>query len=318
MLLKSVLFSLFIISFNACKSNNIKNEIPKWYLNTPNNNSDFIYGSSVSYSLQEAKLQALSDMSNKLIVQIDSSFTSKTNVSKNFYEKQSTKTIKQLSKKIVFNNYKTLKVKNINSNYYVLLQVDKKELFDIYYKRFSILNKSINLQYNSSKEKSKFQRIYILNSFAKDINRSKDLLFILNAIDINFNISPYLEFYSKIKNQLIFLKNNLKINIQGSSDLYLNQIKYFLNKNNYKIYKNKYDISIDFTNNIVYSKAYSWNIVKITTNINIINNNKIIYSNIIKSIGRSYSSYDSAIISASSNFYKKLEDLGLNKFLFNR
>jgi len=117
---KLILLISSILLISACTSNKQlqkPKKIPTWFMNPSVNNSNYIYGSSESFNLKEAKLQALADMSEKLIVQVNSSFSSSTSSNGNLYSKELKRDIKQSSKKIQFNNYEIEHVKNINDTY---------------------------------------------------------------------------------------------------------------------------------------------------------------------------------------------------------
>lgn len=318
--LKNILILSVIFTIISCTNNkNItKYKIPSWYINELNNTDDFIYGYAQAFSLKEAKLIALEDMSNKLIVQLQSSFSSNTKTSINFYEKINIKKIKQISKNIVFTNYKVIKTQNINDTFYTLLQVNKKELFNLYKSKLDTIHTKIKNSYNLSKKHSHYEQINILQSLKINITQAKEYLNILYAINNSFKEDKYLEFYLNIFNKIAYLKESISIYISSNFTLYKNQLVKFINKHNFKISQINSNVKLEFVNNISYSRIYSWHITKIRTNINIIIDNKIISSNIINSIGRSSISYKDALKSASYNFYKKLEKIGINKLLFNK
>ena len=314
-------FLLFITFFLINCSNQqkeINNYLPLWYTKTIQNTNQYIYGKAQGFDLKEVKLLALEDMSNKLIVQIQSSILINKKTSSNLYSKEIIQNIKQTSKNIIFSNYKVKKLQNISNTYYVLLEVNREKLFNNYKKEFDILNNTINTKYESSYNHSKFEQINILQSAYDKIDEAKEIIYILKALNNDFLYKDYLEFYEIIQIKVQSLKRNLKISLTNDNkhNLFKNYIAKLLNTNNY-IITNKSKLIINIKNITNYSKYYGWNIAKINTNINIIFNKKIISTNIITSVGRSVSSKNSALINASKDFNNKLQELGINKLLFN-
>jgi hypothetical protein len=116
-LLTKLLFILSIIAFfTACvgEKKNTPIQLPKWYLNPPANNFTTLYGTGEGKTLNEAKNNALKDMSEKLVVSVASSMNSITTTSddgtNSSYLKENIKNVKVEAKKITFSNYKTQKV----------------------------------------------------------------------------------------------------------------------------------------------------------------------------------------------------------------
>ena len=92
-----------------------------------------------------------------------------------------------------------------------------------------------------------------------------------------------------------------------------------LNQKNFKITQSDNgDILIKLNNKIKYNKARGWNIAKVTTTLSVISNNKIVSNRIFRLIGRSSTSKESAIESASRGFVKELKKITLDKAVFSK
>jgi hypothetical protein len=308
----------FLVACTSSKNNITKNTLPNWYLNITNNTNEYIYGKAQANDLKEAKLLALEDMSNKLIVQLQSSFSSTTNVSKNFYDKTSTKEISQSNKKILFQNYKTLKSEYLNQEYYILLQVNRKLLSKTYKDKLNLLHNTIKSHFLNSQKKDKLQEIYLLIKLQKEILKAKEILYILTALQTSFDKNKYLQYYESIATKLTRNKENLKISINSNhkKGFFKNKLTQELNNSSYSISKNNPDVNIILHNTIIYSKAYGWFIVKVNSNIKVLSNNKILSSHTINSIGRSSSNNNNALISASKDFETKLIALTIDNLLY--
>ncbi len=325
MILQKILYSLCIsfllIVLTACsssKQNTQTTKLPSWYLNTPNNTIEKLYGTGEAFSLDEAKTNALSNMSQNLIVSVNSTINTKTKIDNNNYNKEITRDIKLQSKKISFTNYKVEKAIQSGVNYFVLVSVNKNELFYQKKKELDLLDNKIDSTINSNINNSKLQKIKILENLKPTINEAKDLAYIIYAINNGFNYQEYYKKYTNYLNKIDTLKNDLRIKIVSntSNTNYKEFLKELLTKENYIITNSNEDVLIKLNNNIRYSTARGWQIVKATTTINTISNNKILSTNTISTIGRSSTSKKNALQSSANVFKKKVQKIGINKILY--
>ena len=106
-----------------------KPDIPKWYLNTPKDNSLYLYGSGEGYDRNEAINSALSFIGSKLKVKISSTFQSeKSYIDYNGKEdvyKNMSQNIKSTIDNFTFYNYQIDKIKKIDDKYYALIKINR-------------------------------------------------------------------------------------------------------------------------------------------------------------------------------------------------
>ena len=319
----SLLIICILVLFTACsstKQNNINNSLPSWYLNTPSNTTSTLYGTGEAYSLDEAKTNALSNMSQKLIVSVDSSINTTTQTSVNTYSKDIKKKINLKTKKLSFTNYKVSKAIQSGASFIVLLKVNRIELFKQKKKELDLLDTKIQSNINNLQNNSKLEKIYNLINLSPSINDAKELSFVLYSINNDFDYSKYYTKYDKYLNKINLLKSNLRIKITSNTNntLYKQYLKELFTNNNYKVISTNEDILIKISNNIRYSKARGWQIVKASTTLNIISNNKTVSTKTISSIGRSSSTKQNALSSSAVVFKNKVQKIGLNRILFNK
>lgn len=314
----SIFILLNIFGCSSSKQNTNINSLPAWYLNTPSNTGDKLYGTGEAFNLNEAKTNALSNMSEKLIVSVNSSINTTTKTTNNSYSKDITKNINLKSKQINFTNYKVEKVVQSNSSFFVLLSVDKLALFNEKQKELNLLDNSIDGKINNIQNSSKLEKIYTLEKLKPSITQAKDSAFLLYALNKNFNYSSYYTKYDEYINEIDIIKSNLSIKVISNTKntAYKEYLKELLTKENYKLSSENEDVLIKLSNNIRYSKARGWQIVKATTTINTISNNKILSSQTISTIGRSSSTKKNALQSSAVYFKKKVEKIGINKILY--
>ena len=311
-----------ILNLQGCLSSKkvVKTVLPNWYLNAPQNNMNFLYGTGEAYTLEEAKTNALNNMSQKLVVSVQSSMNTITTTSSQSYDKKMIRDIKLEAKKITFTNYKVKKAINSGNSFFVLLSVNRDELFNQKMKEFKLLDTKINLKVTSINHKTKLEQIYGLEQLKPTISSAKNLAFIAYSINNDFDYQNYIVKYDKYMNNINQLKSEIIIKIQTNTkhNIFKNQLKSFLNKNNYKVSSNNADVLIKISNKSRYSRARGWQIVKTSTNIDVLANDKSISTNTIYSVGRSTSNKENAIDSCGFNFKTKVNDIGLNKILFNK
>lgn len=318
---------LSVVMFTGCALNlapskTKNNEIPKWYLNTLNNTPIYIYGEGSSNSLKEAKINALSTMASKLIVSVSSkiemSTISNTGDSSS-YNKHTNKNIKLEVQKIKFTNAQVAKSTHIGDRFYILMKVNREELFNNNKKEFDINDERIIKKYNNLSQYSKIEQIDILQQMYPDIVKNKSKAIVLNAINNDFDQAPFIQKYDSFIDKIDELKNNFIITVKTN-----NKHKYFadllieeLNSKQYKVSSHG-DIVIKINNKIKYSMARGWNIAKVSTSLSVVSNDKIVSNKNINSVGRSSTSKESALQSASNAFINKIKKETLDKLIFSK
>ena len=126
-----VLFLGFLfISCTGAQKKLKSQDIPSWFLSSPAQDKNNLYGTSSAYSLEQAKKQALNNISSYLSIEIQSSTEIQKNSGNGYYNHNISQNISTNTKKLQFTNTKIIKDTIINSKYYVLVQVNKNKLFD--------------------------------------------------------------------------------------------------------------------------------------------------------------------------------------------
>jgi len=325
---KLIISITIILVFGGCVTSLSMNQepsIPSWYLNAPKNNAIFIYGEGESQiSIDDAKNNALNTMASKLVVSVGSSISSTTRTSKNVsgdsYSKDVTKDVKVNVKKIKFSNISIDKSENINKSFYVLMKVNRQELFKNKKKEFDIKDLLIDTKYNTLEKYSNIEQIHILQTLYPTIKKAKTQAVVLNAINNDFDHAPYMKKYDIYIDKIAELKDNSTIVVKTNDKkrYFADSLIDMLNQQQYKIsYNTNSDVIISLNNKVKYSIARGWNIAKVSTAISVISNNKILSNTIITSIGRSSTSKESALENASVDFLEQIEEKTLDKVIFN-
>jgi len=316
---KKIIFIVLLSFFSGCgflakKEANLNQQLPSWYINSPSNNTIFIYGVGSGFDLDEAKQNALNNMSSRLIVSIKSSIETKKYSSKSYYTKEVKQNIKLDTQKIKFNSVKIEKSSQVGDKIFVLVKVDREKLFNERLKEFKSYDREIELNLQNLEGKNILEQIIVLNKLKPKIVKNKQRAYIIYAINNDFDYSKYYKKYDNILNKINLLKSKIVFKVIATEDIFKDAMINLINKNGFKVGKNN-NILIRLDSNIRYSKYRGWQIARVSTSIKLIANNKIYIEKTINSIGRSSSSHEEAKARAANEFKRKIEKIGLEKLL---
>ncbi|MEA2019256.1 MAG: LPP20 family lipoprotein [Campylobacterota bacterium] len=330
---KTLLLSATItLILSGCVSNMLPKketnvQLPSWYINSPTNTTLFIYGEGEGGSIKEAKSNALDTMASRLVVSVSSSMTTTTNTSRSStsgssYSKDVSKSVKLDVEKIKFTNAKAKQSINIGDKFYVLMKVNREDLFDNKKKEFDINDKRIDTQYNSLADLAKLEQIHTLQDMYPKVINGKREAIVLNAIKNDFDQAPFLEKYDSYIDAIYDLKSSSIIVVQTNSKekYFADQLIDQLNQEKFKISTNSDDgdIVIKINNKVKYSVARGWNIAKVSTTLSVVSKGKIVSNKIISTVGRSSTSKESALENGSLSFIKKIRKESLDKVIFSK
>ena len=324
---KAIILSIiFLISsaIGSCNKESIKNsnDLPHWYINPKQNNSQFLYGIAQGYTFQEAKIAALAEASSRLSTKI-SATTSLIREENNYSSNEEIRqNIKQSNLEINFNNYKISNNKIVNNIYFAEVEINKNEFITFYQKEVNKLYEEII----SIDKKSLSQNILSRYNSLQKISEIGSKIFFYNSVinGLGFNIlsKDRLKVISDLQNEYSSINLKIEFYIDNSSDRELSVIiKNFINKQNIKIIKekptsyNNNQITLTINSLEEKQKVYQYFMNNVTILIEAKNNNKILYSNKINAKGSSLSDYASAKKSAIIQFEKHIAQQNIFKII---
>jgi len=301
-------------------------ELPQWYLNAPANTGVFLYGEGEDAKLENAKSEALNNMASRLVVSVSSTLQTNTKSTlsdgKASYSKDVSKDVKVEVQKIKFTNAIVDKSIAIDGKFYLLMKVNRIELFEQKKGEFDSKDGRIDELYNSLKGKSKLAQIHLLQDIYPLVVEAKAQTIVLNAINNEFDYATYTKKYDKYidsiddikRNCVIYVENNLK------ESYYSDILVDMLNRDKFQISNKEAnsDIVIKLNNQVKYSLASDWHIAKVTTTISVLSNGNIVSNKVINTIGRSSTSKESALEDASKRFRETIEKETLDKIVFGK
>ncbi|MGD9553678.1 MAG: LPP20 family lipoprotein [Arcobacteraceae bacterium] len=305
--------------------NNTAQTLPSWYVTPTPNSTLFLYGTGEGKSLEEAKNNALNDMASRLSVSLESTINQNkrlvsNTLQKEIYEKELTQNITLKVKEINFTNASVEHSQVVGNSFFVQMRVNRQELFLHQKEQFMLSENHINTSIEHSLSLPILEQIYALEKLNPTLEKAASQALILTALHNSFQSNDYVQKYHNIALKKESLKHNLRIKLSSnlSQKHFANVLIQELNQEGYKITANEQNVEIRLNSTINYSVAMGWHIAKTTTVITVISQGKIVSNHIINSVGRSSSSQDNALVSASKYFKKELDNLGLTTILYNQ
>ena len=289
--------------------------IPNWFYSPPKSDKYF-YGAGEGRNVIESKNGALNFIAGEIQTSISSSFSksesfTNNNGNKDFYKSVKNK-LRAEVKQINFTNIEIVKTVKVGNLIYVLVRVDKQKLFNSLKTKFETLDNKIDTEIKTSQKYSLLDQLITINKTIPEIQKAISLATILNTLNSNFDASKYTQKYNSYVSKRVEILHKLTFSV-NSNDLFGQKLVEVLNEQGYKISNNS-NIQIKVNKQIRNSVTYGMHIARVTVNLQVIANNKVLNSNSIECKGISNTT-SQAIAKAANNFKQKVEKLGINKLL---
>jgi len=304
---------LFIILFIfGCSSNHkIERAVPEWFFSVPKSKT-FFYGVGEGYSLREAKNRALTFIASEINTKISSQLLQETTLSDNQLYREIKEKIKSSVDSIDFNNVIIEKSVQKGDKVFVLVKVNKENLFKHLKLKFEMLDKTIDNEIKIAQNFSILKQVLILKRVTPKIQEALSQIMILNNLNLAFPIQKYQNKYISYLNRKRELIDNLSFNIKVD-DEFSKFLLSILNRNGYKVNKNS-DINIIVEKNIQIQKIMGLYVAKALVTIRVISNNNTLKTTIIKVKGVA-NSKEEAERKAAITFKNRIEEIGIDKIL---
>lgn len=308
-----VVFSSFL--FFGCASNSQNAAVPSWYFENHQNSPIFLKASAEGASLQEAKNNALAAISADILVQISGKTEKITQSSSGFYDKNTKNEIKSELTKITFTNPIIEKQEFNGEKFYVLVKINKLELYENIKNELEILLGQIDKTYLNSQNLSDLEKISSLQNVVLDAKNVRNKTEILRALDTSFEGVKIMQKLQSYDEALEYEKSNLKFALESEEAIFDDFMKKIVNESGFKI-SNDAKLKIKLATNTTYTSSKGWEIAKSATTIQIFSGSKLLKTQVINSIGRSSASKQSALERSGQNFYDVLGKSGFLTLLF--
>lgn len=309
-----IFFSIFFVAcFGINKdeiSQNNSLKYPSWYLNPPLNDEK-LYGVGVANTKQEAILNALDDLSSRLMLTIQSNQEISLKSFRDYREyvsKTTTFNINTKSEKLTFKDYKIEDFYSFQKEIFYLISIKKSDLINSLnsqisnlYDEYEIIKRSNDDILNKNiKYKELLEKFYI------NINKAELLESLQNK---NKSENRYIKTIQKIEEEI---KNSISkisffIKSDDNSEIFKEVFKNSLNKKSYKVVEKKDSeniYEIDLSSNQSKIRPSGFFIIENILNIKVKDkNNRQLSSKTIELKGASSNNFDDAKI----NLIQKLK-----------
>jgi hypothetical protein len=289
--------------------------IPDWFYSVPQSQKYF-YGAGEGRNPDEAKNSALNYIASEIQTAISSQFSktsaySKSNGSSSFYE-NARQNIKAQVSQISFTNIQIIKTVKVGFDIYMLVRVDKQELFRNLKTKFEMLDSKIDSEIKTSEKYSLLDQLITLNRLTPKIASVLNQATILSVLNQNFDVKPYVQKYNSYVEKKTEIYHALTFRVTDNNS-FAKELIEVMNEEGYKI-GNSSNVKIRVIPNIRYSTPYGMSVARVTVNIQVIAKNKILKSASLEVKGIADTKAQ-AINKAAINFKSQLEEKGINKLL---
>src|SRR5574344_1355659 len=294
-----IFFSIFFVAcFGINKdeiSQNNSLKYPSWYLNPPLNDGNILYGVGVANTKQEAILNALDDLSSRLMLTIQSNQEISLKSFRDYREyvsKTTTFNINTKSEKLTFKDYKIEDFYSFQKEIFYLISIKKSDLINS-------LNSQISNLYDE----------YEILKRGNDDILNKNIKYKERLENKNMSENRYIKTIQKIEEEI---KNSISkisffIKSDDNSEIFKEVFKNSLNKKSYKIVEKKDSeniYEIDLSSNQSKIRPSGFFIIENILNIKVKDkNNRQLSSKTIELKGASSNNFDDAKI----NLIQKLK-----------
>ncbi len=309
-----LLFIIFLFSGCLTTTTNFSsNSIPNWYLNAPNNSSSMLYGTGEGVTLKEAKANAIEDMASRVRVKVNSIYTKRVTTHNQNYDKVVQKEIHLSVEDFTFQNAKILKSSQSRGKTYILMGVDRRELFNRLYSDFKEIDNQIKSKISLSKTLSPYEEMKIIYKIEPLIKKASIKSSILKTINSNFDRESYLNYYDKIKNRADRLRENLTFSINRNqiNRAYAEALTNLISKKGFKI-KDNSPIKIDIIVERAKSQTAGFYIYRDRVTLTLKVDGKILSTQVVQTKGVSQN-LQNAINRAVKDFSQKVD---IDKLIF--
>lgn len=290
----------------------------------PNDSAQFYYAMGEGETSEAAKNAALSDISARISVSVESSIDTTLTVQKRGSEetidRDFQKNIKAKAKNIEFSGVKVLDTQQQAGQWQVVVEVDKYRLFDSYQSKLASDKAKLNNVMAVFKSSSEFEKLKQTPGVQKVLISANANVGVLQTLKPSFNAAAEIKSFADVDNQLLNAKRDLIVHItfDKSSKGLASLVKDRLTEQNIRVTEGKGNVSLEIKTTgkpqIVEStnpRLASMKVAQRQTSFIVKDKQGRIVSNaVIKTKGVSYDSYDDALIQTKA-YEKEIADRGI-------
>jgi len=251
---KKLILGFLLIFFSACNSAVASSQsADDWVNNPPSDNALYFYGVGYGSTLEDAKNDALSKISSKISVSVESTFNSSVTSNRIGDNEEVLKSIKNevvaKSKQIQYSNVEIKKSKKIGNEYAVLVEVSRSDLVRNYKSKFDKIDARIKAEWDIFQKASMFQKLKSAAVIEKYLSKTDTIFPLLNILDENFDDSKYQKRYTTYTKKIREAKDNVYVKIisDENSQSLASLIEDELSKEGIKFSYTRYNVLLKIT-----------------------------------------------------------------------
>lgn len=267
--IKAIAVSLGLFFFASCNGASVADQqnaaAAAWVSSAPNDTSTYYYGIGEGKTQTDAKNRALADISSRISVSIDSSFSSSLSASRLGNDEEVLSKVKQdvvaKAKEIEYSNVGIEESYNDGNAWHVLVKVDRNELAKGYIAKLDKVDNQIKDEWDIFQSATVFEKLKLSNKINTLLSQTDNFFSLITAIKPSFNDKKYLERYKSYTKAIREAQNDLVFRIQADeySKSLASLIRSELSMENFKFSDTKYNVLIKIRTKAVKRKIASAN-----------------------------------------------------------
>ncbi|WP_440903092.1 hypothetical protein ACMZOO_09260 [Catenovulum sp. SX2] len=212
----------------------------------------YYYAVAQGYSEEVAKNRALGEVANRISVSIRAQLTDQQ--TKSFQNDQSIVTgsieskVSATSKQIDFTQVQVVKKSTTaNGDIQVLIKVDRQALYDNQFRQFNELNSKISREAERALTAEIFYKLKVANQISALIDKAKEKLVIVKAINPDVDDTAYYNQYTNYQNDFAQASENAVIGFKydANSKSLVELLKKYLSQDNFKLGQQNANVIIE-------------------------------------------------------------------------
>lgn len=266
--LVATVLSVILLSSSAAASSTQEQQSAAtltWVSSPPSDTAQYYYGVGEGKSITEAKNVALADISSRISVSVDSTFSSSVSASRLGDDETVASKVKQdvitKSKDIEYSDVQVIESANDGGLWHVLVQVDRVQLAQNYIDKLNKVDRNLKDEWDIFSSASPFEKLKLSDNINTFLSQTDSMFSIIKVIKPSFDDSVYVNRYAMYTKGMRDAQNSLVFSIKAdeNSQTLAQLIRSQLSMSNYKFSSTAYNVLLKIKTTAVAQKIDSAN-----------------------------------------------------------
>lgn len=265
----TLLLSLFLFSSCNGASSSVAVQLQAasaaWTNETPSDSSSYYYGVGEGKTLTDAKNNALVDISSRISVSVNATFSSSVSASRIADNEEVASRVKQevttKAKEIEYSNVEIQQSSQEGDTWHVLVQVDRNLLAQSYIDKLTKIDNQLQNEWEIFTSASMFEKLKLSNGINTLLGQTDTIFPLLKTIKPSFNDAQYASRYTTYTKEIRDAQNKLIFSIQAdkNSQTLATLLQAQLSNANYKFSDTAYNVLLKIKTSATQQKIDSAN-----------------------------------------------------------